>query len=240
MKRLARTREIDAVLVSIGVNDLGFGALVEHCILYPSCQNRGFPKLSSPQTLDEVMDTRIANLPALYNRLSRSLKRIGVAPQHVYLTEYFDSTRDEKGTFCDPLIRVDARELQPYTALIPNPFLRKLAAAATSVVLDFDRNEAQWANERVLTRLNQQVRAAATKHGWSLITGVADRFRTHGYCAQASWIIGMFESFERQHDHNGTLHANPRGNSETAKLAVKAAREDLYPNGVHGPARLPK
>lgn len=84
----------------------------------------------------------------------------------------------------------------------------------------------------MLNRLNRQVRNAASKHGWRLIGGVASRFRTHGYCAGAdSWIIGLFESLERQHDHNGTLHANPKWNTESAKLAVKAIRADFYADG---------
>jgi hypothetical protein len=240
LKSLAGKREIDAVVISIGVNDLGFAALVEHCILYPGCQNRGFPSLSSPTTLGQVMQQRLDALPGLYDRLSRSLKRIGVAAPRVYLTEYFDSTRDQNGRFCDPLIRVDARTLQPYTRAIPSPFLRRLALAATSVVLDFDRSEAEWAYTGVLQKLNAQVRAAASKHGWGLVTGVAKAFERHGYCSDGSWIAGLVESLERQHDHNGTVHALPRGNAETAKLAVRAMREDLYPDGPDGPPRRPR
>ena len=233
MRRLAGGREVDAVLISIGVNDLGFAKLVEHCILYPSCQDRGFPNpLTSSETLDAVMQQRILALPGLYDRLARSLEALGIPARNVYLSEYFDSTRDGSGAFCDPLIRVDATRLRPFTALIPHPFLRKVARAATSVVLDFDRDEARWANEKVLTRLNKQVRNAASRHGWRLVSGVAQRFRTHGYCAGAdSWIIGLFESLERQHDHNGTLHANPKGNAETAKLALPVLRRELYPGG---------
>jgi hypothetical protein len=186
------------------------------------------------------MADRIASLPTLYNRLSRSLKRLGIPAPRVYVSEYFDSTRDQNGNICDPLIRIENDRLGPYTLLIPNPFLRVLAKAAASVPLEFDRSEAAWANAEVLAKLNQQVRAAATKHGWGLITGVAERFRTHGYCSNDSWIIGLFESLERQHDHNGTLHANPYGNSQTAKLAIKALREDLYPNGLSGPPRPPR
>lgn len=238
MQRLAGKREIDAVLVSIGVNDLGFGAMVEHCILYPACYDRGFPKLTSSTTLDQVMESRLNRLPALYDDLSRALKQVGVPAARVYLTEYFDSTRDRNGNFCNPLIEVSTTSLRPLTAVIRHPFLSVLAAAATSVVLHFDRAEAQWAHDRVLTRLNQQVRAAASKHGWGLVTGVAEAFRKHGYCSgDGAWIVGLFESFERQHDHNGTLHANPRGNTETAKRAVAVVRKGLYPGGKVRPPK---
>ena len=231
MKRLAGSREIDAVVISIGVNDLGFAELVKHCILYPACQNRGFPSLTSPDTLGKVMKARIGKLPDLFAALSHELKAARIPARSVYLSEYFDSTRNQNGEFCDPLIRVDARTLRPYTAAIPNPFLRKLAFAATSTVLDFDQAEARWANESVLTPLNAQVRAAATLHGWRLIDGVASRFTEHGYCSSDPWIVGLFESLERQHDHNGTLHATTYGNRQTAVLALRRLLPELYPGG---------
>lgn len=240
MKRLAGKREIDAVVISIGVNDLGFADLVKHCILYPSCQNRAFPDLTSPTTLAEVMAKRIAGLPKLYDRLSHSLKALGIPARHVFLTEYFDSTRDQNKQICDPLIKVENDRLAPYVSLIPNPYLKLLAAAAARVPLVFDRSEAEWANKQVLVKLNIQIRAAATKHGWRLVTGVADAFQAHGYCSTSSWITGLYQSLERQHDANGTLHANPLGDAQTAKLAVKAIRREFYPNGPYGPPRPPR
>jgi lysophospholipase L1-like esterase len=240
MKRLAGKREIDAVVISIGVNDLGFADMVKHCILYPTCQNRGFPSLTSPTTLAQVMAERIAGLPKLYDRLSHSLKALGIPARHVFLTEYFDSTRDQNKKICDPLIKVENDRLAPYVSLIPNPYLKLLASAAANVPLVFDRNEAAWANQEVLVKLNKQVRAAATKHGWRLVTGVADAFQAHGYCSSSSWITGLYESLERQHDANGTLHANTLGDAQTAKLAVQAIRRELYPNGPGGPPRAPK
>jgi hypothetical protein len=236
MRRLAGGREIDAVLVSIGVNDLGFGAMVKHCILLPACQNRGFPDVHDLSTLGQVMSRRIAALPGLYDRLSHELKAVGVPARNVFISEYFDSTRDSTGAFCNPLIRIDAIVLRPYAGVVRDPLLGTLVAGATSVQLDFDQSEAQWAYESVLRPLNRQVRAAASKHGWRLIGGVERGFRDHGYCSDRGptdpWIVGMTESFERQHDHNGTLHANTRGNAFTASLAAKLLRRELYPGGV--------
>jgi hypothetical protein len=232
MARLAGKREIDAVIVSIGVNDLEFGAMVEHCILYPSCFNRGYPSLTSKDTLDEAMKEKFRRLPGLYDRLAATLDDEGVPDSRVYLTQYFDSTRDGNGNFCDPLIRVDAGALAPVAAVIPHPFVRRLVLAASNIVLDFDRAEAQWAHDSVLARLNRQVASAAKKHGWGLIAGADQKFRNHGYCSgDGSWIVGLFESFERQHDHNGTLHANPLGHSQQATLAVPIVRKGLYPGG---------
>ncbi|HEX4746679.1 MAG TPA: GDSL-type esterase/lipase family protein [Gaiellaceae bacterium] len=238
MQRLAGKRELDAVIVSIGVNDLEFGAMVEHCILFPSCFDRGYPKLSSADTLDESMQEKFRRLPGLYDQLAGAFKRAGVPAARVYLTQYFDSTRDANGGFCNPLIRVEASSLAKVAAVVPHPFVSRLLLAASSASLDFDQAEAQWAHDKVLARLNRQVRSAASKHGWGLISGADVAFRNHGYCSgNGSWIVGLFESFERQHDHNGTLHANPLGHSQQAKLAIPIVLKGLYPGGK---ARSPR
>jgi hypothetical protein len=239
MERLAGKREIDAVVISIGVNDLKFGAMVEHCILYPQCFDRGYPKLSSAESLDEWMKARFEQLPGLFDQLAGALKRVGVPAQRVYVTQYFDSTRGASGDFCNPLIKIDTRALAALAAAsISSPFLAALVAAAAATSLEFSQAEARWAHDSVLQRLNRQVRSAASKHGWGLVSGAQEAFRTHGYCSgDGSWVVGMFESFERQHDHNGTLHANPLGNAQTAKLAIPVVRKGLYPGGKARPPR---
>lgn len=238
MRTLTQGREIDAVLLSIGVNDLGFGKMVEHCILYPSCMNKPFPEiLASSTTLDEVMKNRLAALPGGYRKIARALKDRKIPPGRVYISQYFDSTgyfdraaRKEK--FCDPLIHIEVERLKPLAARLTHPFLVALVSAV-GPPLDFDRAEAEWAQREVLVPLNGRVKAAASKYGWRMAVGVPELFRRHGYCAPEGdrWIVGLYESFERQHDHNGTLHATPYGNAQTARKTVPLLVQDLYRTG---------
>ena len=104
----------------------------------------------------------------------------------VFITEYFDSTKDENGNICNPLISTTAT--------------------------DFDRAEAQ-------------------KHGWRLIKGSEQGFRSHGYCSTDKWIVGLTESIASQGDGNGTLHSTTRGNTFQAGLVVKRMRVEFYANG---------
>lgn len=240
MRRLARKREIDAVLISVGVNDIGFADVVVRCLALPSCQRRAFPRPSSQTTLDQVMQKRIAGLPKLFNRLSRSLKRLGIPARHVFISEYPDTTRGQNGKFCDPLIKVEAEVLAQF-APTGEPMLLELIAAAASQVVEFSRAETEWAYKRVLVPLNKALRAAAQKHGWRLVTGVAKGFRRHGNCSNLSWIVGILESLERQRGIVGLLHANSRGHALTARLAARALRLEFYPKGFgQGPARPPR
>ena len=206
MKDMVENREIDAVLVSVGVNDLGFGALVSHCIDYQGCASTPFPEADSLETLEQMMRARIASLPGLYDRLSRSLKQVGIPARRVFITEYFDSTRNEKGDFCNPLISVPTKG-------------------------SFTRAEAKWAHDRVLVPLNGAVKTAAQKHGWRLVRGAQEGFRTHGYCSQDSWIVSLTESLTDQLNKEGTLHSTTRGNTFQAGPVVKAMRLEFYANG---------
>jgi len=206
MKSLVGGREIDAVLISVGVNDLGFGPLVAHCIAYQGCASTPFPEADSQETLEQVMQSRIASLPGLYDRLSRSLKGAGIPARRVFITQYFDSTRNEKGDFCNPLISVPGKG-------------------------SFTRAEAMWAHDQVLVPLNAAVRAAAQKHGWRLVTGATEGFRTHGYCSQSSWIVSLTESLLNQLNKEGTLHSTTRGNTFQAGLVTKAMQLEFYAGG---------
>jgi GDSL-like Lipase/Acylhydrolase family len=206
MRNLAAGREIDAVVVSVGVNDLGFGALVAHCIDYQGCASTPFPTKDSKETLAQVMAGRLAALPGLYDRLSRSLKKLGIPARRIFITEYFDSTRNEKGGFCNPLISVPGKGA-------------------------FTRAEAKWAHDQVLVPLNAAVRAAAQKHGWRLVTGAAAGFRTHGYCSKDSWIVSLTESLLNQLNKEGTLHSTARGNTFQAGAVVNAMRREFYGGG---------
>jgi lysophospholipase L1-like esterase len=210
MQKLAGTREIDAVLISIGVNDLGFAQLVQFCITNNACPSAPFPDSSSKKSLDDVMKERLAALPGRYAQLAGRLKRLGIPPARVFITEYPDSTRDQAGKFCDPLIRV-------------GPAV-------------FSGIEAEWANEDVLHPLNAAVRAAAARHGWRVITRIADDFRTHGYCSSDPWIVGLVESRLGQGDVNGTLHANAVGHEVVGGMVTSAVKPSLYRNGI---ARTP-
>jgi hypothetical protein len=207
MRNLAQGREIDAVIVSVGINDLGFAQLVLQCLTKPDCPSSKFPDSTSPTTLAQVMQQRLDSLPLRYSLLAEALRERRVDPSRVYVTEYFDSTHSSDGkTFCNPLID-------------------------TPGSLDFTQAEAEYAYKRILVPLNAAVAKAAKVHKWRVVTGSARRFREHGYCSSDPWIVGLVESFANQANQNGTLHANVRGNREQASLVVPKIRSDFYAAG---------
>jgi hypothetical protein len=195
---LARARRIDALLVSVGANDVHFGPLARFCVFVRGCPARRFDprrpsrEAASPTALsaDAVHAEAQRALGGHYDELRRALARAGVEAGRVVAVEYFDPTHDERGETC--------------RALLPG----------------ISVGEAEWAHDVVLEPLNAELRNAALRHGWRLVGGVAQSFATHGICArgQLAWVRRIEESLFRGSGVSGPLHPNGAGHLATAAL----------------------
>ncbi|MDX6625657.1 MAG: hypothetical protein QOE56_646 [Solirubrobacterales bacterium] len=204
LKRIAAVRPVDAVLISIGANDVHFGEIVRFCASHGDCFSQPFPDDESAETAGEVVATSLADLPRRFEKLKKGLGR-RLPESRVYLSEYFDPTRDENGETCDGIL-----------------------AGVSSAELD----EAQ---SRLLVPLNEAVAAAAKDQHWHEVTGIAPAFRRHGYCAgNESWVTTLGESVTSlggtlQGRFLGTLHPNEPGQQAIGNRIAAALETDLYP-----------
>ena len=209
MKRLAGTRPVDAVVVSVGINDLAFGDVVRFCtgdggglrniLNWGKIDCWALP-FRAGLTLREWVRSMVAQLPARYDELARTFGT-SVPPGRIFLTQYPDATRDADGRTCDPLIIGD------------NGILT--------------RREAAEAEAELLVPVNAAIAAAAAAHGWQVVTGAAERSRTHGYCVTdpaQRWFVTYPESQIAQGNENGTLHPDELGHADTARLVVARLR----------------
>jgi GDSL-like Lipase/Acylhydrolase family len=194
--------DIDALLISIGANDLGFSHIVEFCLLTVDCTRRhfdpGHPHAAADAsfpTLADYVKARIAGLPRLYRRLDDRISR-RIPRSRIFITEYFDPTH-AAGGYCDIPFGADG----------------------------VDPAEARWAHDNVLAPLNQAVSTAAAANHWQLVGGVAAAFYQHGICAPPAerWVRTLAESFFLHSEVGparltGLLHPNRVGQLETARL----------------------
>ena len=216
LDNLIGDREIDALFVSSGANDVLFSDLVFRCFLHPvSCE------IDAPGTAARLFNQKLPLLSARFDALAAGLDNIDVDPANIYLTEYPDPTRDQQTHACDDTILADhPANLVPHTGIT--------AAEAT------------WASNVMLTFLNAEVAAAAARHGWSFVGGLAGRFQAHGYCSSDSWFVYWQESHTNQGDKFGTLHPNVFGQSEYGNQLELHATQDLYLNGNLQSPRRPR
>jgi lysophospholipase L1-like esterase len=216
MKALVGTRPVDAVLVSIGINDLGFGNVARFCFddgvdaraaAAVDCWTKPYPTSASPTTLQAFVRSRAAALPGRYARLDAAFGAAGIPAAKIYVTEYANATRDARGATCDPLV--------PY--LDSRPFGYRVRGTIT-------REEALEAENELVKPVNQALRTAAATYGWHLVSGIAAQSTTHGVCAARPWFLGVYDSLFAQHDVLGTLHPNAQGHQAAASLVFGALR----------------
>jgi lysophospholipase L1-like esterase len=178
----AMSRKPDAILVSIGANDVHFGDVVRLCIALPGCPQRRFDPdhLGKKTTADVAVGEALGQLGDQYDKLAGKLDEL-VEDDRVFITEYFDPTRGKSGAPCHALVK-----------------------GAIS------RAELEWAENSVLAPLNDQVAAAVLRNGWQKVGGIATAFSTHGYCTSKSqrWVVKVEESLANL---AGPLHPNALG-----------------------------
>lgn len=198
LESLVLEREVDALFISIGANDLHFSEVVAGCIVHTDCHDPTGP-------IATAFAERLAALPERYARLAQEIERLGIPPERVHISEYFDPTTDERG-------EVDLR------------CVADLGGELAGISLE----EAAWARANVVAPLNEAVRTAAETHGWSYVGGIADAFTGHGYCSTDSWIVTLGDSFRHQADENGSFHPNGPGHQHYAgRLAASVGLRDL-------------
>lgn len=204
--RFANGREIDAVMMSVGANDVEFGKVIAHCVTsLSSCYEGPFVDRDMETTLAEFVGTRMDRMPYWFARNHEWLTAAGVAPERVYSVGYPRITRDADGNVC--------------TALNSLPTM----------------TETEWLwNENWVERpLNAAVVEAASKHGWRPVHGLAASFERHGYCNLLdTWVTSLLTSLGiEQWSVAGAFHPNRRGHQDYRDQLYAALAADLIGDG---------
>lgn len=177
---------VDAVLVSIGANDVRFSKVVKRCAWPDDCRSK----------VRERVERRLDALEDRYDELGEALQEAAPGAP-VFVTEYFDPTRDAFDHFCKLSPRLITRE------------------------------ETQWAYEHLLRPLNREVKTAAERNQWQYVGGIASDFQHHGYCAkEGRWVRTLKEALARRNPL-GTLHPNEDGHLAIARRVAGPLAAEL-------------
>jgi len=173
-------RQIDALTISIGINDILFSTAVTKLVDADGLTD----PLTYSSDVNEAIDyaTRgLALLPGKYDELAGQIRgKLDVF--RTYLMQYPDPTGDlYKGepVYCDEIV---GDVLPP--------------------LLEIDTGEQKRAEKEVLIPLNNAVGAATVRHDWVHVGGIAAEFgeKGRGYCAPAArkWFRTATESAKMQ------------------------------------------
>jgi hypothetical protein len=110
---------VDAILLSVGANDLRFADIAKRCAWLDDCQ----PEVK------EALEPRLAALEGSYDELGEKLGE--AAPDTpVLISEYFDPTHGEGGRFCRGPVATSRDETKWAYRQLLQPLNREVAAAA--------------------------------------------------------------------------------------------------------------
>ena len=226
MSHAVAGRRIDALLVTVGGNDLGFGPLAHTCVVSANCVTQQVS--SNEPGVSVALPVRFADdnaaMASRYDALAAAIAdpapagRPALVVAQTYITEMPDATTDADGSTCDFI-------LEDLIMFAP---------------LKVEGDEVLFARYTVLPALNQGVFDAASRHGWRYIDGVAEGFVGHGYCVGLSfvtnpdrWIRTATESArlqgpvgDTQHTM-GTFHPTAAGHMVYRDRILTYVRPDL-------------
>ena len=229
LEALVGDREIDALQVSIGINDLEFAGFIVGCALHTRCEDaREYRDVSLGNAFDEIRDylrnrprtptydqalsALRGRLPDLFKRLDQEIrKRFPDLPSsRVYLVGYPDPLLDERGRPCDPLIR---------------------GFPAPAAFRESGEGEVSWAERQFVQGLRADLANAASRRGWSYVDMGAAGFETHGYCSADSWFVGARKALGK-FNPTGIFHPNAAGHHAMADVLEQRLETDLLPGGT--------
>ncbi|MCC6994698.1 MAG: SGNH/GDSL hydrolase family protein [Deltaproteobacteria bacterium] len=212
-------QRIDALLVSIGGNDVGFASALTYCMTSPlgDCFDDLPFRGSFHETPLGVIGSPAAREAELTDRYQQLRDWIAVnLPNvaNVFVTEYPAPTADESGAFCDH------------------------APAGDLLLRGVSASEARWASQVAIATLNRVVADAARRFapdGWQLVSGLEAAFARHGYCARDDgagqrrrWINTTVDALDGQGNLSGSLHPNDLGQA-AYRDHIRAALQTLLP-----------
>ncbi len=207
-------RQIDALFISIGANDLDFSGILTKCaedIIDP-----GAPPCSSLGDVRETLRKGLAALPDKYallrNRLQEKLK-----VSKIFITEYFNPLHDDDSELCNRiLLGVTRDEAEWAEKQLIEPLNQKVKDAAGNDWIYIGDIASQFVRD-------------------------PQKGRGHGYCADDHWVVQLLESHVLQGPDNplyidifqvkktkGVMHPNSKGHTVYKDRII----EELKKSGV--------
>jgi hypothetical protein len=254
VRTILGNRSIDAILLSVGINDVGFGDIITKCIVQGDCTvntasapldlfldvvftvARGICNVlpAGGTACNNYVDDLDANATGATKSAARLFaERLPLLPgRYSSVADRFELAK-ASGGLGTPASRVyitnypDAGTDEQGRVCNPDNFLLDPFRSLFGI----SRTEWAWTRSTTVPQLNGAVNAGATAQGWRAVTGVASGFFRHGYCAANGdrWIRRIDESFSRQNNEKGTMHPNSTGHAFIRDRIVSVIRPVLLP-----------
>ena len=241
LKDIVGDRTVDALTISIGVNDVDFGFVLWKCWLEPSCQDRvvgsDAPHFSASkllggrlETLGEY-ETRLVN-DLNYDQLEDAIREYFPTSQlrasDIYLVDYINPLYASPGVHSSGVL---------CSVLIPGS--RRIG---TNGFTNKDGEyEVTWAEGAIENPLQAKEASAAHRNGWTFVQIPPSVSAMHGYCnPTSSWFYNIQETAQEAPSAwsaAGFFHPKPEGQDAVAQELLAPLNQALFPDGTPRPPR---
>ncbi len=217
LKGLIGDRKIDALTISVGINDTNFGGLVAICLERFHCGDL--------DTVDHYAE-KLQQLPSLYDKLHDQLAELfptkRLDAKDIYFVGYPDPLYASPGELCPVMISNGYSPTGPLGGGFENIG---------------GEDEVTWAQEHFMTPLTLAGQRAADRFGWNYINLNApdSPFQSHGYCNPSRWFNTVEDYKARKVNFDGILHPTPAGQTAIAQLLTPRLLANLVPDATAGP-----
>jgi NAD(P)-dependent dehydrogenase (short-subunit alcohol dehydrogenase family) len=216
-------QELDALLLSVGGNDIGFGEVVTRCLnpLFFDCVHDK-PLLGNDPPLHQLVAqgdntvhlVGLDNLQDAYELLNEYIEgRIGETT--VFILDYPDPLRfggkpDASLSEATPFLCNGYQNFDDHFVVgqghISHGDLVPSAIPVGAKIANLKYAEIQWIYANVLRPLNGAVLQAADRLDWQHVSGFVEHSYDHGFCVYHSYVNTLLASWHAQGDVFGTVH----------------------------------
>ena len=187
-------RQIDALLIAAGVNNLDFSDILKRCVL-----NNNFSSDNEDCVREGGLADKIEDLRREYAYLALGLFAKLPSTSEVYLNDYPANLFNDGA--CGLLAGVlPSRGIDRYEGQEMDYQGRLLAKQIRRATDDY--------------RLDP--------HRWNFVGPLATPFASHKYCDSTPWFTTLEQSLSRQGNVEGTAHPNPAGHAAYGVMLKRA------------------
>ena len=189
----SQPRKIDALLVSIGGNDVGFGPVIQDALLPRDAEDsrigaRVLRLIRRGAVSPPIAESRIGEeLPDNYRHLRQRLDQLLADGTPILQSAYPNPLYDEAGQLCGS---GDAAALAAFEGVWPD----RNVDPARRWRMEIDQTESLDVQNRLVTPLDEAVRQhvnAGAAQGWRLVDGFQSAFLQRGWCATGAGELSI-------------------------------------------------
>lgn len=204
IKDAVGNREIDAVIMSAGLNDVGMAKMTQVCVLFVDCFNEDVGYYPNDIALKKRVKADAAKLPAHFNSMKAEITRLGIKTKRRLLLEYPNPLYGDNGGLCSDILE-DA---------VANGLLGGVFSFLDAIPFKgWGTAEVKWANNDVYSWLTTGLNQGAINADFEIVGGISDAFKGHGYCASKGkrFINTAGDARADRGIMTGTMHPNVAG-----------------------------